>query len=97
MGRPKSKDFTPEEFQKLSKEERQLRGRMSTLIKMISKREDDINELMKPILKKRKEIENIKQELYELKDKIEDLGLDFPEFRIEDYLVKERTYYRGVW
>lgn len=97
MGRPKSKDFTPEEFQKLSKEERQLRGRMSTLKRMISKRELDIEELLKPIHKKKLEIQELKGEIGEIKSKIQNLGLEFPEFRVEDYLVKGKPYYRGVW
>jgi hypothetical protein len=40
-GRPKLHKFSSEEFQKLSKEERQLRGRISTLKRMIMKRESD--------------------------------------------------------
>ena len=55
-GRKKTETFNSEDFSKLSTEERRLRGKISTLRRMIKKRESDIEELMKPILKKRKEI-----------------------------------------
>lgn len=97
MGRKKSMDYTPQEFEKLSTKERRLRGRLSTLKRMLTKREDDIVELMKPILKKEKEIEDIKKEMDELKNSIKDMGFDFPTFRVEDFLTKGKPYYRGVW
>ena len=50
-GRPKLHNFSSEEFQKLSTEERQLRGRISTLRRMIKKRESDIDELKPSIMK----------------------------------------------
>lgn len=97
MGRKKSMDFSPKEFEKLSTEERRLRGRLSTLKRMIKKREDDINELMKPILKKKEEIKKFSLELDELKNSIKDLGFDFPTFRVEPFTTKGKDYYRGVW
>lgn len=97
MGRKKSVDYSPKEFEKLSTEERRLRGRLSTLKRMIKKREDDINELMKPILKKKEEIKKFSLELDELKDSIKDLGFDFPTFRVEPFTTKGKDYYRGVW
>ena len=97
MGRKKSMDFSPKEFEKLSTEERRMRGRLSTLKRMIKKREDDINELMKPILKKKEEIKKFSLELDELKNSIKDLGFDFPTFRVEPFTTKGKDYYRGVW
>ena len=97
MGRKKSIDFTTEEFQKLSTEERRLRGRLSTLKRMIDKREGDINEMMKPILKKKEEINKLSLEMDELKNSIKDLGFDFPTFRVEPFTTKGKDYYRGVW
>jgi len=97
MGRKKSVDYSPKEFEKLSTEERRLRGRLSTLKRMIKKREDDINELMKPILKKKEEIKKFSLELDELKNSIKDLGFDFPTFRVEPFTTKGKDYYRGVW
>ena len=97
MGRKKSVDYSPKEFQKLSTEERRMRGRLSTLKRMIKKREDDINELMKPILKKKEEIKKYSLELDELKNSIKDLGFDFPTFRVEPFTTKGKDYYRGVW
>lgn len=97
MGRKKSVDYSPKEFEKLSTEERRLRGRLSTLKRMIKKREDDINELMKPILKKKEEIKKYSLELDELKNSIKDLGFDFPTFRVEPFTTKGKDYYRGVW
>ena len=97
MGRKKSVDYSPKEFEKLSTEERRMRGRLSTLKRMIKKREDDINELMKPILKKKEEIKKFSLELDELKDSIKDLGFDFPTFRVEPFTTKGKDYYRGVW
>ena len=97
MGRKKSVDYSPKEFEKLSTEERRMRGRLSTLKRMIKKREDDINELMKPILKKKEEIKKCSFELDELKNSIKDLGFDFPTFRVEPFTTKGKDYYRGVW
>ena len=101
MGRKKSIDFTTEEFQKLSTEERRLRGRLSTLKRMIDKREGDINELMKPILKKKEEINKLSIEMEELKNSIKDLGFDFPTFKVESFSIlkgdKFHSYYRGRW
>ena len=90
-------DFSPKEFEKLSTEERRLRGRLSTLKRMIDKRESDINELMKPILKKKEEISKLSLEMDELKNSIKDLGFDFPTFRVEPFTTKGKDYYRGVW
>ena len=97
MGRKRSVDYSPKEFEKLSTEERRMRGRLSTLKRMIKKREDDINELMKPILKKKEEIKKFSEELDGLKNSIKDLGFDFPTFRVEPFTTKGRDYYRGVW
>lgn len=96
-GRNKSVDYTPSEFEKLSTEERRLRGRLSTLKRMITKRELDIDELMIPVLKKEKEINDLKKEMDELKNSIKDMGFDFPTFRVEDFYTKGKPYYRGVW
>jgi seryl-tRNA synthetase len=97
MGRKRSVDYSPKEFEKLSTEERRMRGRLSTLKRMIKKREDDINQLMKPILKKKEEIKKFSEELDGLKNSIKDLGFDFPTFRVEPFTTKGRDYYRGVW
>ena len=97
MGRKRSVDYSPKEFEKLSTEERRMRGRLSTLKRMIKKREDDIDELMKPILKKKVEIKKFSEELDGLKNSIKDLGFDFPTFRVEPFTTKGRDYYRGVW
>ena len=101
MGRKKSMDFSPKEFEKLSTEERRMRGRLSTLKRMIKKREDDINELMKPIQKKKEEIKKFSLELDELKNSIKDLGFDFPTFKVESFSIlkgdKFHSYYRGRW
>ena len=97
MGRSKSMDYSPEEFQNLSREERQLRGRMSTLLRMIKRREEAIEELMKPIRIKQSEIDKAKDEFKNLKEKINGFGFDFPSFRVESYISKGMSYYRGVW
>ena len=97
IGRPQTVNYSPIDFQKLSKEERILRGRISTLKKMINKREVKIDELMIPVLKKKKEVNSLKEELGELKTQIKKLGVDFPTFRVEDFFLKGKTYYRGVW
>ena len=97
MGRKRSVDYSSKEFEKLSTEERRMRGRLSTIKRMIKKREDDIDELMKPILKKKEEIKKFSEELDGLKNSIKDLGFDFPTFRVEPFTTKGRDYYRGVW
>jgi chromosome segregation ATPase len=106
-GRPQSVNFSPKEFQELSREERLLRGRISTLKKMIQRREDKIDELMKPVLKKKSEVNSLKEELGELKNQIKELGVKFPTFRVEEFSIKKgkdengddkyHSYYRGVW
>lgn len=103
-GRPKTKDFTPEEFENLSREERQLRGKMSTLKRMMKRREEKIEELMKPVEelmkpvhKLQEEIKTIKSELEELKMSIKDMGFNFPTFRVESFNTKDKPYWRGVW
>ena len=97
IGRPQTVNYSPIDFQKLSKEERILRGRISTLKKMINRREVKIDELMIPVLKKKKEVNSLKEELGELKTQIKKLGVEFPTFRVEDFFLKGKTYYRGVW
>lgn len=96
-GRPQSVNFSPKEFQELSREERVLRGRISTLKKMIQRREDKIEELMKPVLKKKLEVNSLKEELGELKTQIKELGVEFPTFRVEEFPTKGKYYVRGVW
>lgn len=96
-GRPKNMDYTPKEFDKLSREERQIRGRLSTLKRMIKRREDKIEELMYPIQKLKEEINNYKLEMNELKESIKNMGFDFPTFRVESFITKGKSYWRGVW
>ena len=97
MGRSKTNDFQSEEFQKLSREERQIRGRLSTLKRMIKTREEKIVVLLKPIEILQNEIFGIEEEVKLLKEKIKGMGFDFPSFRIEEYGPNMNTYYRGVW
>jgi hypothetical protein len=97
MGRSKTNDFQSEEFQKLSREERQIRGRLSTLKRMIKTREVKIEVLLKPIEILQNEISGIEEEVKLLKEKIKGMGFDFPSFRIEEYGPNMNTYYRGVW
>ena len=107
-GRPKLHNFSSEEFQKLSTEERQLRGRISTLRRMIKDRESkieelkpsimkEVNKLMKPIHKREEEIQKCNNEIEQITQNIKDDYYEFPSFRIEDYMMKGNTYYRGVW
>lgn len=96
-GRKKTETFNSEDFSKLSTEERRLRGKISTLRRMIKKRESDIEELMKPILKKRKEIKNIKNELSEITETFKNSNYNFPKFEIEEYDNKGNGYYRCRW
>ena len=106
-GRKKTHKFTKEDFTKLSTEERRMRGRISTLRRMIKKRETDIEELMKPIQKKRKEIKNFKDDLSEITETFKNSNYNFPKFRVEGYTIvkgkdengddKYHSYYRGVW
>ena len=97
IGRPQTVNYSPNEFLELSREERLLRGRISTLKKMIQRREDKIDELMKPVLKTKSEVNSLKEELGELKTQIKELGVEFPTFRVEDFFLKGKIYYRGVW
>jgi seryl-tRNA synthetase len=108
-GRPKIHEFTSEEFQKLSREERQLRGRISTLRRMIKNRESKIDELKPSIMKKvnkllepitilENEIKGCHSEIEEITENLKDSLYNFPSFRVENYLLKgSNTYYRGVW
>ena len=94
MGRPKTKDFSSEKFQELSREERQLRGKISTLRRMIKKRELDIQELMKPIQKKLNEIKKIQDELSEITQRFENSDFNFP--RVGDISVRKELLPRCV-
>ena len=86
-GRKKTHKFNSEDFKKLSTEERRLRGKISTLRRMIKKRESEIEELMKPILKKRKEIKKIQTELSEITETFKNSNYNFPKFRVEGYTI----------
>ena len=97
IGRPQTVNYSPNEFLELSREERLLRGRISTLKKMIQRRVDKIDELMKPVLKTKSEVNSLKEELSGLKTQIKELGVEFPTFRVEDFFLNGKTYYRGVW
>lgn len=97
MGRRKTSDFTPPDFEKLSREERQIRGRLATLRRMIEVRKKRIVELQKPITSLRVTIEKCEVELEDLKSKMDDKDFIFPTFRVEDYRLKGRSYVRGVW
>ena len=97
IGRPQTVNYSPNEFLELSREERLLRGRISTLKKMIQRRVDKIDELMKPVLKTKSEVNSLKEELSGLKTQIKELGVEFPTFRVEDFFLKGKTYYRGGW
>jgi len=79
------------DFNKLSKEERQLRGRLSTLMRMIKKREDKVEKLYEPIKKLKDEIGELKSEMTELKSKIKNQEFSFPSFRIEEYTNSDRS------
>ena len=85
------------DFNKLSTEERQLRGRLSTLIKMIKVREDKIEKLYIPIKNLKEEIDSLKEEISDLKSKINNQEFSFPSFRIEEYTNSDRDYFRAVW
>jgi len=85
------------DFNKLSKEERQLRGRLSTLMRMIKKREDKVEKLYEPIKKLKDEIGELKSEMTEIKSKIKNQEFSFPSFRIEEYTNSDRDYFRAVW
>lgn len=97
MGRKKTKDFTPLDFQSLSNEEKQLRGRMSTLKRMIETRKERIEVLQKPIIELRTEIKKYEIEFNELKEKLQNRNFVFPTFRVEEYFLKGKPYVRGVW
>lgn len=85
------------EFNNLCKEERHLRGRLSTLIRMIKKREDKVDKLYEPIKKLKDEIGELKSEMIGLKSKIKNQEFSFPIFRIEEYTNSDRDYFRAVW
>lgn len=85
------------DFNKLSTEERQLRGRLSTLIRMIKFREDKIEKLYMPIKNLKEEIDSLKEEIVTLKHKIKNQEFSFPKFRIEEYTNSDRDYFRAVW
>lgn len=85
------------DFNKLSKEERQLRGRLSTLLRMIKKREDKVEKLYEPIKKLKDEISELRSEMIGLKSKIKNQEFSFPSFRIEEYTNSDRDYFRAVW
>lgn len=96
-GRPKSVDYSPEEFKNLSKEERKLRMRLSDLKEKIIRRENKVEEWMIPIKRLQDEINTFKKEIEDLKTSIKDMGFEFPTFRVEGFVTKGNSYWRGVW
>lgn len=96
-GRPKSMDYSPEEFKNLSKEERQLRMKLSELKEKIRRREGKVEEWMIPIKRLQNEISSFKKEIEDLKTSIKDMGFEFPTFRVESFVTKGNSYWRGVW
>ena len=44
-----------------------------------------------------REIQKCLEEIEQITENINDNYYEFPSFRIEDYMMKLKTYYRGVW
>jgi len=96
MGRKKTVDFESPDFDTLSKDERRIRGRMSTLTRMIEERRRKLTDLMKPVHSLKNEIKKCEVELDELKsDTVRSVVT--PKFRVEGFELKGHFYVRGVW
>lgn len=90
MVRPRTQTFTPLEWEKLTDTEKQLRGELATIKRSIKVREERIK-------KNKEEKKALEKRLEDLTKKMKAIGLYFPNITIEEYQVKDRWYFRGVY
>lgn len=90
MARPRTLTFTPVEWEKLTNTEKQLRGELATIKRSIKVREDRIK-------KNKEQKKELEKRLEDLTKKMKGIGLYFPNITIEEYQVKDKWYFRGVY
>ena len=82
MGRKPIHTYVPKEFGTLSKEERRIRGEMSTILRMKKRREEKIMKLKEEISLIEKDIQKVDTKFKRLIKEMNTEGFQFPIFKV---------------
>jgi hypothetical protein len=82
MGRKPIHTYVPKEFGILSKEERRIRGEMSTILRMKKRREEKIMKLKEEISLIEKDIQKVDTKFKKLIKEMNTEGFQFPKFSL---------------
>jgi hypothetical protein len=82
MGRKPIHTYVPNEFGTLSKEERRIRGEMSTILRMKKRREEKILKLKEEISLIEKDIQKVDTKFKRLIKEMNTEGFQFPIFKV---------------
>lgn len=82
MGRKPIHTYVPKEFGTLSKEERRIRGEMSTILRMKKRREEKIMKLKEEISLIEKDIQKVDTKFKQLIKEMITEGFQFPKFSL---------------
>jgi predicted nucleic acid-binding Zn-ribbon protein len=91
MGRKPIHTYVPNEFGTLSKEERRIRGEMSTILRMKKRREEKILKLKEEISLIEKDIQKVDTKFKKLIKEMNTKGFQFPKFGLILELNQTKT------
>jgi len=95
MGRKPIHTYVPKEFGTLSKEERRIRGEMSTILRMKKRREEKIMKLKEEISLIEKDIQKVDTKFKRLIKEMNTEGFQFPKFSLILELNQTKTIEKG--
>ena len=95
MGRKPIHTYVPKEFGTLSKEERRIRGEMSTILRMKKRREEKIMKLKEEISLIEKDIQKVDTKFKKLIKEMNTEGFQFPKFSLILELNQTKTIEKG--
>jgi hypothetical protein len=95
MGRKPIHTYVPKEFGTLSKEERRIRGEMSTILRMKKRREEKILKLKEEISLIEKDIQKVDTKFKKLIKEMNTEGFQFPKFSLILELNQTKTIEKG--
>jgi hypothetical protein len=95
MGRKPIHTYVPNEFGTLSKEERRIRGEMSTILRMKKRREEKILKLKEEISLIEKDIQKVDTKFKKLIKEMNTEGFQFPKFSLILELNQTKTIEKG--
>ena len=95
MGRKPIHTYVPKEFGTLSKEERRIRGEMSTILRMKKRREEKIMKLKEEISLIEKDIQKVETKFKKLIKEMNTEGFQFPKFSLILELNQTKTIEKG--